>query len=419
MRCPDGWRWWVGLGALLVACQAPPQGFFALGPLRTLNRPQAASSAFPDGDFSPISDGQSGLPVSGASVSGGGALAQPSGPEVKLQARYRLAQVWDLPASSVAGAPSFRPEDGRFLIADPLGQRIWGIKADTGASISLAGDDEAASGLVDVQQVASMARLAWPQGAAYQSLTGLSYLSERDHDRIRILTPAGNLLPFAGQGDRPPALGEAVASLSFDAPGQVALNLEGGGVAWVEGTGELWGWGPNRRVVGLQTLRSAPQSLAADPQSSGAWVGVGRRVLAVKWPSGPLQEIWEAPGEVLGLAHDEDRSLYVLARLGVVGDAAGIWLLELAAHGGALLRPPVQVVGKAWSTGDAPASGAIASLGQDNLEVPLRPPTGGGLGIDLRAQTHPSELAGDLWVYNQKGREPSLSLELLKLKVLQ
>lgn len=406
--------------ALAAGCPASAADtWLGLGPVGggslLVDRPGDLASS-PDGGGPGAAGGPAGGPLS---VGGGGAINPTPGLAVQVAPRYRLAQLWDLPASAVAGAPSLRAEDGRFLVADPVANRVWGVAADGGASQLLAGDDAGASGMVDVQLIAKLARLDQPLGAEHQSLTGLAYLPERGHDRIRILSLAGNLLPFAGQGSRPLAVGEPVASVSLDAPGALALDPQGGGVNCLEGTGQVWAWGPNRRVVGVQVLSPPPTCLAADPASSGAWAGQGRKVLALRWPSALPALLWEAPGELLGLAHDGQSSLYALARLGPSGLAAGVWLLELGQGGTSLLRRPTRVAGLAGATEEASASGVGPWLGQDADQVPLWPVQGSALGIDLRQVASPTELAGDLWLYAHRGPVASRRFELVRLQVVQ
>lgn len=408
--------------ALLLSCQGSLDAYFALGPLgreAVLDIPRAPIRV-PLGDADPTG-GQGGAPGPSGSTVGGGGMVTPSGPQVgvSLQPRYRLAEVLAMPAGLPAGAPSYRPADALWLVALPQQGQLWGL-ASAQAPLLVGGDPSAPAGLADQQGLATSSRLPLLQAAVVHPSTSLAWLADRGQARLRLLTPAGSLLPYGGLGTRPQAVGEPIASVAFKQLGDLSLDAQGGGVVAQHNPFRLVAWNPQRQVSGVVDLPATPSAIACQDAGTGAWVALGDTLWLANWVPSALDAVWQAPGPILGLAQAGGGGLYVLARHSQQGSLAGVWFLPLNASG---LLPasgqPRQVAGTASAAADAPASGVADFVASDALQVPLWAPAAGGLFLDRALAGSGTQLSGDLWLYGHRGPVGAQQAELLRLKVLQ
>jgi uncharacterized protein (TIGR03437 family) len=202
-----------------------------------------------------------------------------------------LAELYDPSGLALDGA-------GNLYIADTQNHRIR-MLSPGGAISTIAGTGTA--GFSGDGTSAALAQLSYPAAIAVDA-NGNIYIADSGNNRIRVVTPDGNIATIAGTGDASynGENGTAIQIALFNPSG---LAVDGQGNVWVADTG-------NNRV----RILLATQTVVTPPQLINVTVASSASLLP-----GPL-----APGEIFSIFAGAAQSMGPNAAVGGGFDASGL-----------------------------------------------------------------------------------------------
>lgn len=194
---------------------------------------------------------------------------------------------------------------GRLVVADREGRRIWRIDTDSGAGNVIAGTGAAAAAPDGTP--ATEASLQDPRGVAVDD-DGTVYFTERTGHRVRYIDGAGALQTLAGTGvDGFDGDGGAAADAQLSTPGGLgiaagvlyvadsgndrirAIDLDAGTIMTVAGNGVRGYSGDG--VPAVSSALNFPEDVAATPDGRRIFIADrgNHRVRHVPFPSGMIE----------------------------------------------------------------------------------------------------------------------------------
>lgn len=280
-----------------------------------------------------------------------------------------------------------------------------------GTTELLAGQPDEGPGYAGDGQPATQARFTFPLGLAFDGERDVLVVADHDNNRIRAFAPGGRISTLVGGGgDGSEDVADA-HDAALDGPAGVALDPNG----WLFFTehNRVRRMSPAGEITMLAGIGNGGGHwpIAADAGRQLVWYGDGTKVFAITASRGAAEAhavpVFTATGagvatpRIAGLATDGRGRLYVLQVAEDGGQPRDVRIFRLLTDATGFLRAgrSAEAIAGTGGLGAAEADYLVPAVGIANALEQLLPGIGGcNLAIDLNKADDVSDLAGQLYL---------------------
>ncbi|HEY9857477.1 MAG TPA: hypothetical protein V6D05_17160 [Stenomitos sp.] len=289
------------------------------------------------------------------------------------------------PQASATGTNLYQPAgievdaSGSMYVADSLHHEI--LKIDSGSTV-FAGTGTA--GGTGDGGLATAAQLSQPRGLARIPSSGTLYVADYGNNRIRRISPDGNIYNFAGGGIVTAATASPATTAQLNGPTGLAIDSPGNVYFTEAGSGRVCRVDTNGDLKAIATGLSSPTALAIDRTNKILWVAADntiRKITNIDAASPTLAGTAVYTGgtydAIYGLTYDHNGLLYATTSYTYTNDRR---------HNNKVLRLPVD------TTGSIQSGRSVETIAGRNFDTSVAP--NGSVPTTTVANALTQEMAG-------------------------